>query len=208
VSDGDDEVRPGEDVQLAELHALLGVEVTGGAEDREEQAVVALELGALVCLDGVLDGELVEGELGSDRVQLLRRRAVEPDPAHAVLIAEQFVGDVQGGRLGVAVSVDVDGVLDNSHECGSLQVGARGSEGGVRRRTNRARQSEYAQRRTGATETSNGTRIRAAARRAGDYHHRYSPLPPPRIEFERAGQVGAALSQSGVPGPPSRALGA
>ena len=70
----------GEDVHLAELDGLGLVDVAGRAQDAEQRVAVALELGALVGVDRVLDGELVEVELARDLGELLVRRAVEPDP--------------------------------------------------------------------------------------------------------------------------------
>jgi hypothetical protein len=63
VPHSDDEVRADEHVQLAELDLLDLVEVAGGVQHQEQGVVVALELGALVGNDGVLDDELVELEL-------------------------------------------------------------------------------------------------------------------------------------------------
>ena len=56
VPDGDDEVGPDEDVELAELDLLDVVEVAGGPQDHEQGVAVALELGPLVGDDRVLDG--------------------------------------------------------------------------------------------------------------------------------------------------------
>ena len=46
VPDGDDEVRPDEEEDLAERHGLLGVHVARRLEDDEERVVVDLELRA------------------------------------------------------------------------------------------------------------------------------------------------------------------
>jgi hypothetical protein len=51
-------------VQLAELHLLDVVEVAGGAEYDEQRVAVVLDLRPLMGVDGVLDGELVQVELG------------------------------------------------------------------------------------------------------------------------------------------------
>jgi hypothetical protein len=52
-----------------------------GLDDDEQGVAVELDLGALVGFDGILDGELVEVELGADRLKLLGRRFkyAEPD---------------------------------------------------------------------------------------------------------------------------------
>lgn len=63
MADRDQEVAADEDVQLAEVDLLLGVEVAGGAQDDEERLAVALQLGALMGLQCVLDGQLVQVEL-------------------------------------------------------------------------------------------------------------------------------------------------
>ena len=61
MAHGDDEVRPDEEVHLAELDLLGLVEVARRPQHDEERLPVALELGPLVG-DRVLDGELVEVE--------------------------------------------------------------------------------------------------------------------------------------------------
>ena len=47
----------------SQLDRLGVLEVAGGAKDQEEGVAVALELGALMRVDGILDRELVEAEL-------------------------------------------------------------------------------------------------------------------------------------------------
>ena len=65
-------LRADEDVHLAELDRLRLVEVPGRAQDAEQRVAVALELRALMGVDRVLDGELVQVELARDRGELLR----------------------------------------------------------------------------------------------------------------------------------------
>jgi hypothetical protein len=65
---------------------LLGLDVAGRLQHREHGVVVDLELGALVGLDGVLDGELVEVELAPDRVELGLVGLVQADPDEGVLV--------------------------------------------------------------------------------------------------------------------------
>ncbi len=72
MPDGDAEVRPNEQVQLAELDLLDVVEIASRAQDDEQGVAVALELGPLVRLHGVLDRELVQVELRRERHQLAR----------------------------------------------------------------------------------------------------------------------------------------
>ena len=83
MADRDHELRPGEDVHLAELDRLGLVDVARGAQDEEQRVAVALELGPLVGDDRVLDRQLVQVELARDGRELLARRAVEPDPGDA-----------------------------------------------------------------------------------------------------------------------------
>ncbi len=89
VPDGDDEVRPDEYVQLAELHLLRGVEVAGGSQHDEQGVAVALELRALMAGQRILDGQLVQAELGGDLAHLHLAGPVQADPAHAVAIAHE-----------------------------------------------------------------------------------------------------------------------
>ena len=59
VAHRDDEVRTDEDRDLTEQDSLGLVDIAGRSQNQEERFAVALELGALMCLDGVLDSELV-----------------------------------------------------------------------------------------------------------------------------------------------------
>jgi hypothetical protein len=83
VPHGDHELRPEEQVQLAEFHDLHRVDVARRAENHESGVSIALELGALVGVNCVLDGKRVQGELFGDRGDLLGGRAEHPDPAEA-----------------------------------------------------------------------------------------------------------------------------
>ena len=111
VAHGDDESLPGKEEDLAEPNAVRLV--LGRLEDDEQGLAVDLELRPLVRLDGILDGELVEAELASDRFELLLGRLVEPDPGEAPLLAARLVGLLEGDVAGVAVSVHVDGAVDD-----------------------------------------------------------------------------------------------
>ena len=69
VADGDHEARAEEDHHLADLDELLAVDVARGLEhDEERVAAVDLELGPLVGVDGVLDGQRVQLEVPADRL--------------------------------------------------------------------------------------------------------------------------------------------
>lgn len=89
-------------MELAELDLLLGVEVAGGAQDDEEGVAVALQLGALVGLKGVLDGEFVEVELRCQGVEFGLGGAVQADPRHAVGLFAQLPEGL-GQRGGEAI---------------------------------------------------------------------------------------------------------
>src|SRR4029450_10658092 len=67
VPDGEDEVRAGEDVQLAEVDFLDIVEVAGGTQHHEQGVAVAFQLGALMGDDRVLARQLVQLELFGER---------------------------------------------------------------------------------------------------------------------------------------------
>ena len=123
VTDGDHEVRAREHVDLAELDGLGLVEVPGRAQHEEEHVAVALELGSLVGLDRVLHRELVQVELRGDGGELGRVGPVEPDPRDPVAVAARRVelGQRLGG--GDALSVAVDGSVDDHP--GPAYVGAR-----------------------------------------------------------------------------------
>jgi hypothetical protein len=66
-----------------------------------------------VGLDGVLDGQLVEGELAPDRLELLGCRFVQADPDEGVLLAAGLVGVVEGQLAGAALAVLVDRAVDD-----------------------------------------------------------------------------------------------
>ena len=69
VADGDHEALAEEDHDLADLDELVAVDVARGLEhDEQRVAAVDLELGALVGVDGVLDGQRVQLEVLPDRL--------------------------------------------------------------------------------------------------------------------------------------------
>ncbi len=136
VPDGDEELPTGEAHHLAGLDDLaVGVElvvlhVVDGLEDREEGVVVALQLGPLVGLDGVLHGQRVQPELTGDAGEFGLGRLVEADPHEAAVAAHQAHRLVRGQRgLGLdAAAVPVDGAVDDGGR-------RRGAAGGVVRPT-------------------------------------------------------------------------
>ena len=84
VADGDHEALADEDHDLADLDELVAVDVAGGLEDHEQRVAVELELGALVGVDGVLDGQRVQLEVVAHRLDDARARVVQADPDEAV----------------------------------------------------------------------------------------------------------------------------
>jgi hypothetical protein len=123
VPDGDDEVRAEEQVHLADLDDLVGVDVAGRAQHHELGAAVALQLGALVGVDGVLDRQRVQPELRRDLVDLVDARPQHADPAERGCLAA-VIGTAALQRLDRAVdgvgrrcplAVDVDRVVDHRH---------------------------------------------------------------------------------------------
>ena len=81
VPDGDHEVRADEDVDLAGLDGVVLVDVPERLEDDEERVAVALDLGALVGVAGVLDRERVQVE-GRRRSAGAPRRSGRGCPIH------------------------------------------------------------------------------------------------------------------------------
>ena len=113
VADGDQEVRAEEEHHLADVDELVGADVAGRLDDEEERVAVDLELRPLVRADGVLDGQLVQVELASNRVELLCGRLDEPDPGEA---AGGGGLRADAGDLPVAleaVPLAVDGAVDD-----------------------------------------------------------------------------------------------
>ena len=115
MPDGDHEVLAGEDVQLAELHRLALVDVPRRPEHGEEVVAIALQLGALVRRNRVLDRQPMQAELGRDGGHFRFGWPVQPDPGHAAVLVEGLEGLLEAFRLGAADAVDVDGVIDDSH---------------------------------------------------------------------------------------------
>ena len=113
VADRDHELWAGEDVHLAELDGLRLIDVAGRVQNAEQRLAVVLELGALVRVYGVLDGELVQPELARDVGELLVRRAVKPDPGDPAANATGRGHLREILRLQDPLAVTVDGTTDN-----------------------------------------------------------------------------------------------
>jgi hypothetical protein len=115
VADGEHEVGPDEQVDLAELDLLDLVQVAGRPQDHEQGVAVALELGPLVGDDGVLDGQLVQAELLGHGQQLGLGRPEQPDPGHRARLVAQPPGGLGHGRGAVhAPPAPVDGGGDDA----------------------------------------------------------------------------------------------
>ena len=107
VADADDEVVAHEEVDLAGLHGVVLVDVPERLEDEEEAVLVALELGALVGVEGVLDGQRVQPE-GHRHVLELGLGRLEQAHPHEVAV----VGDL-GPHLVQVLGSAVDGDPDS-----------------------------------------------------------------------------------------------
>ena len=86
VTDGQNEVRTTEDVQLAEFDPLGLVAVPRSTQHHEQCLAVALELGALVRDDRILDRQFVEVEMLCSGIQLGVVGPVHADPRHRLRI--------------------------------------------------------------------------------------------------------------------------
>ena len=112
VTRRDDEPFSDEQKDLPELD--VAVLPAGGLQHEEERVAVDLELGPLMRLDRVLDGELVEVELASHRVELVLGRLVQAEPDER-LGAEGPVGVLERQLPGPAAPLFVHGAVDD-HE--------------------------------------------------------------------------------------------
>jgi hypothetical protein len=113
VPDRDQEAVADEDLDLAQLDRGGLPDVADRLQNNEERIAVDLELRALVRLDRVLDGELVEVELPADGVELLVGRLVEPEPEERVLGSACLVGLLQLRSPGAPTAILVDGEIDD-----------------------------------------------------------------------------------------------
>ena len=116
VAHRDDEVPADEHVDLAGLDRVLLVDVPERLEHEEERVVVALELGTLVGVAGVLDGERVQAERARDEVELVGARVVDADPLEVARVARhpraaQALVGVRAQRHPLAPVVE--GVVDD-----------------------------------------------------------------------------------------------
>ena len=94
-----------ENVGFAEADAL--VDDLGGAGDDEQRLAVLLELGVLVGLAGVLDGERMQIELRLHPRQQLEARLVQADPDDVAKPPRPFAG-VLDRDVGDAPAAGID----------------------------------------------------------------------------------------------------
>ena len=116
VPDGDDEVRADEHVDLAGLHGVLRVDVPERLEHQEQRVVVALELGPLVGVDGVLDGEVVQPEGDRHVLELDLAGFVQAEPDEVPVALRERAERVQVCRGAVHRDPDalaVEGTVDD-----------------------------------------------------------------------------------------------
>ncbi|GHD61566.1 hypothetical protein GCM10010317_055520 [Streptomyces mirabilis] len=88
--------------------------VDGGPHDEEEGVVVAFQLGALVGVEGVLDGQGVQAEGARDGLELVLGGFVQADPDEAV--PSGVAGGhrpVEGEEARSALAVFVEGAVDH-----------------------------------------------------------------------------------------------
>ena len=111
MADGDHVAAPDEQVRLAEGDAP--VEHLGRSRDDEQRLAVLLELGPLMGLEGVLDGEVVQAELRLELPQEVEARLVQADPDHMAGLARPFAG-LLDRDLGHAPAADIDGRGDDA----------------------------------------------------------------------------------------------
>ena len=88
MADRDQIAAADEQMGLAELDPVA--DHLGGAGDDEQAVAVALQLGPLVGLAGILDGQGVEAELALDDAQLLFGRLQQADPDDMALASGPF----------------------------------------------------------------------------------------------------------------------
>src|SRR5207344_2957475 len=109
-----------ENHHLAGLDDLTGrcefvmLDVPHGLENGEEHVVVAFELGPLVRLDRVLDGERVQVEPFCDAGELNLVRLVQADPDESPVGLYVGHGFVVAASASYPAAVAVDGTVDDS----------------------------------------------------------------------------------------------
>ena len=127
MSQSDDEVGADEHVQFAELDFFFVIEIACGPQHQKQRAVVPLDLGSLMRVDRIFDGQLMQIELVSQRFELGIVGAIQPDPRHRSCVAlEVGVRLSEGSGARDPASVDVDRIVDDART--SLRGGQVGTE--------------------------------------------------------------------------------
>src|SRR5207248_11078007 len=78
---------------------LLALAAPQGVEDDEVVAVVPLDLGALLAVDDVFEGELVELKLTPQQRDILVGRVLDVEPDDLAGVLEQVADRFEPGRL-------------------------------------------------------------------------------------------------------------
>ena len=111
-----------EDVGLAERN--LAVDHLRGAGDHEQRVAILLDLGILVRLAGVLDGELMQVQLRLHASQQANRGLTQADPDDAAVLARPGAG-LFDRDVAQAAALRVDAGGDQARFMG---LGGRGGE--------------------------------------------------------------------------------
>ena len=111
MADGDHVAVPDEQVRLAEGDAP--VQHLGRAGDDEQRLAVLLDLGPLVRLERILDGEVMQAELRLDLPQEIEAGLVQADPDHVPGLARPLAG-LLDGHLGHASATRIGGRGDHA----------------------------------------------------------------------------------------------
>ena len=83
------------------------------AGDHEERLTVLLELRPLMCFEGILDGKLMQAELGLELSQENEARLVEADPDHVSWAPGPLPG-IFHGDLGHTATAEIGCCGDNA----------------------------------------------------------------------------------------------
>ena len=113
MADGDHVAAPDEQVRLAEGDAPVHHLSRPG--DDEQRLAVLFELGPLMGLEGVLDGEFMQAELYLNLPQKIEAGLVQADPDHMPGLARPLPGLVDG-NLGHAPAARISGRGDDAWE--------------------------------------------------------------------------------------------
>ncbi len=130
VADGDQRVGGDEDRELAGLQRAAVRVHRDGVGAHEQVVAVAVELGALALVPGVLDGQLVQAELLVDHGEVGRGGGAEVEPDGEVRFADiaGYVLDreVLQGQVAVAVEPGSRHAGQGSHGVRRVRRGGRG----------------------------------------------------------------------------------